>query len=340
MGDVPEHLAGRGEDVAAAGAGPDRLPRRLLDRLDLGEEILKLGVRLAQDGHPAEVADIALVVAAGVDRHRIALAPDLVGRRAVEAGAGGDQAILEGEVARHFLAAERLDHLELGGARTVSGDGREHRIDHAFGGEAKVIRVPRGVFLRPEPLQRHGSIDDSRRGQLAPEHFLGIGGQEGALDADRSVLAMKLAEPLDHRRHRALGSPGTDEFRHPEFAELALVVLHRVADIGRVLRLAAEIDEKRQVAGEADRIEMLEEEEAIGAADQVLDVVLGGDDENVDSRPFKERVEQLPVERECRRPPASGRLVIACVHDAPPHVSIVVEYSLEYGVSSRAYRAG
>ena len=85
---------------------------------------------------------------------------------------------------------------------------------------------------------------------------------------------------------------------------------------------------------------MLEEEEAIGAADQVLDVVLGGDDENVDSRPLQERVEQLPVEGECRRPPASGRLVVACVHDAPPHVSIFVEYSLEKGVTSRAYPRG
>ena len=175
-----------------------------------------------------------------------------------------------------------------------------------------------GVFLRAEPLERDGGVDDPRRGQLLAEQLLGIGGEEGALDADHRVLAMELAEPLDHRGHRALRSPGLDEFRHPELAELALVVLHRIADIDRVLRLAADIDEERQVAAEADRVEMGEEEEAIGVADQVLDVVLGGDDEDVDPRPLHERIEQIAVERNRRRSAGPGCLFVACVHDAPP----------------------
>ena len=185
-----------------------------------------------------------------------------------------------------LLAAKRLDHLELGGAGAVAGDGREHRFDHPLGGDAEPVELLRRL-PRPETLQRDGGVDDPRRGQFAAEHLLRVGGEEGALDADHRVLAVELAEPLDHRGHRALRSPGLDEFRHPELAELALVVLHRIADIDRVLRLAADIDEERQVAAEADRVEMGEEEEAIGVADQVLDVMLGGDDEDVDPRPLE-----------------------------------------------------
>ena len=38
--------------------------RRLLHQLDLGENVLELGVGLAEHRHAAEVADIAMVVAA------------------------------------------------------------------------------------------------------------------------------------------------------------------------------------------------------------------------------------------------------------------------------------
>ena len=43
--------------------------------LDLAEQIFELGVRLALDRHAADVADIAVIVAAGVDRHDVALLP-------------------------------------------------------------------------------------------------------------------------------------------------------------------------------------------------------------------------------------------------------------------------
>ena len=158
-----------------------------------------------------------------------------------------------------------------------------------------------GVFLARRRSSATVASTIRAEGRFAAEHFLRIGGEEGALDADHGVLAVELAEPLDHRGHRALRSPGLDEFRHPELAELPLVVLHRVADIGRVLRLAADIDEERQVAGKADRVEMGEEEETIGVADQVLDVMLGGNDEDVDPGPLHERIEQLAVERESMR---------------------------------------
>ena len=58
-----QHGIGPGIDLAAIGAGADRLHRRLLDRFDFSQEVFKLGVRLADDAHAGKVADIALIVA-------------------------------------------------------------------------------------------------------------------------------------------------------------------------------------------------------------------------------------------------------------------------------------
>ena len=66
------------------------------------------------------------------------------------------------------------------------------------------------------------------------------------------------------------------EGRRPELAELLLVALHAMADIGGLVRAAFDIDENRQIAADADRVEMIEEEEAV-AAEEILDVVLGRD---------------------------------------------------------------
>ena len=117
---------GCGVDRLAGHARLHRVECGALDGFDLTEVIDELGIRLAVDRHAADVADVAVVVAAGIERQDIALAPDLIGRRTVEAGAGGDEAILEGHAAVGFLAAQRFDEFLLGGARSVFGDHRRH----------------------------------------------------------------------------------------------------------------------------------------------------------------------------------------------------------------------
>ena len=77
------------------------------------QHVLELGVGLALDRHAAEVADIAVIVAAGIEREDVALVPRLIRRRAIEARAGGDQAIVEGQPAARLLAPERLGQLAL-----------------------------------------------------------------------------------------------------------------------------------------------------------------------------------------------------------------------------------
>ena len=63
LGFLHQRLGG-GIDFAAHGAGAYRLHRRALDALDLGQQIVELGIRLALDRHAADVADIAVIVAA------------------------------------------------------------------------------------------------------------------------------------------------------------------------------------------------------------------------------------------------------------------------------------
>ena len=60
------------------------------------------------------------------------------------------------------------------------------------------------------------------------------------------------------------------------------------------------IDEQRQVAADPDRVEMIEEEEAV-PADKVLDVVLGRDDQDVDAGLVEEIVELRRIERRALR---------------------------------------
>ena len=62
-----QHRIGRNVNLAAFDAGADRLERCLLDGFDLGEQIFKLGVRLADNAHARQIADIAVIIAAGIE---------------------------------------------------------------------------------------------------------------------------------------------------------------------------------------------------------------------------------------------------------------------------------
>src|ERR1700759_2408646 len=97
----------------------------------------------------------------------------------------------------------------------------------------------------------------------------------------------------------------------PEFAELLLIRFHPLPDIGRLIGAAFDVDEKRQIAADADRVEMIEEKEPV-TAEEILNVVLRGDYRRVHSSLVEETVEARHVkwrrrglsrrERKRRRP--------------------------------------
>jgi hypothetical protein len=68
-----------------------------------------------------------------------------------------------------------------------------------------------------------------------------------------------------------------------------------VSDICRVVGAALLIDHDRQIAAHPNRIHVVEEEETI-AAKQILHIVLGGRDEDVDALVFEQGVESRRVE--------------------------------------------
>ena len=61
--------------------------------------------------------------------------------------------------------------------------------------------------------------------------------------------------------------------RSPELPKVLLVSFHSVPDIGRLVRTAFDVDQERQITADADRVEMIEEEEPV-AAEKILNVVL------------------------------------------------------------------
>ena len=89
--------------------GPQVLASSLLHALDLPEEIDELVVRFPGVGHAGEVADVAPVVAAGIERQRLAFLPDLVVGRAVERGPDVRQRVLELHAARRLLFTQRIE---------------------------------------------------------------------------------------------------------------------------------------------------------------------------------------------------------------------------------------
>ncbi len=156
LGFVHERF-GRGVGHAPRRSRLDGLHRRALNALDLRQQIFELGVGLAVDRHPTEVADIAVIVAAGVEREHVALAPFLLRRCAVEARARRDQTIVEGKAAIGLLPPQRFGQLPLGRAGAVIGNDRQHRFDHALGGDAQLPQLL-GTLHRAQPLEHEQRV--------------------------------------------------------------------------------------------------------------------------------------------------------------------------------------
>ena len=154
-----------------------------------------------------------------------------------------------------------------------------------------------GRLDRAQAFERELRLDELRLRQSGAQHALGVGGQEGALDADAFRFRPERRELLDRELHSVgAGARRRVEGRDPESVQLPLIILHRMPNIGRALRMALRIDEERQIAADADRVEMVEEEEPV-SAEQILDVVFRRHDQRVDAGFLHQFVETAGVER-------------------------------------------
>ena len=110
----------------------------------------------------------------------------------------------------------------------------------------------------------------------------------------RFTSRRKLCEMIDRELRGVEARARRLEGRSPELAELLLISFHPVPDIGRLVRAAFDVNEKGQIAADADRVEMVEEKEPV-AAEEILNVVLGGDHRRVHAGLVEERVEARAV---------------------------------------------
>src|SRR5467141_3101247 len=90
-----------------------------------------------------------------------------------------------------------------------------------------------------------------------------------------------------------------------------------MANEGRLVGCPFRIDQDRQIAADAERIHVVEEDRALGGQ-QVLDVVLGGGQQEVDSGLLHEPVQLATVERNSVNGTYCAVLVL---HDASPGAS-------------------
>ncbi len=265
------------------------------------------------DRHAADVANIAFIVAAGVDRHDLALLPFLVGGRAVHAGAAGDQAIFKSKAAVGLLAAQSLDHLGLGDAGLARRNDGLHRLDHGLGCVFQRFQFF-GGFLHALALEHVERIHPLGVRKCSAQHLRSIVRQEAEFGGDALWLEADLAQVIDRLLHGVDRAPGVGlGFRRPHRIELALEFLQAMADIGRLLGRASRIDQHRQIACDAGRIHVIEKISAV-AAEQILHVVLGRRQHDVDPRLVHQTVEPMMIEGDRK---SLGRLGID-VHGGPP----------------------
>src|SRR5205085_12070983 len=108
--------------------------------------------------HPAEISEVAVIVAAGIEREDVAFVPLLIRGRAIEARPRGNEAIVEDEPAARLLAPERLGQLVFGRARSMLGNHRQHGIDHTFGRDAQLLELRRALD-RTQPLEHEYGVE-------------------------------------------------------------------------------------------------------------------------------------------------------------------------------------
>src|ERR1700734_3983002 len=116
-------------------------------------------------------------------------------------------------------------------------------------------------------------LDERNPRKLTRDEFRRIDRKESALPSDASQTRSELSKVVNHTLGGIEGRACGLEGRGPELAKRLLIGFHSVPDIGRLVRTAFDIDQERQIAADANRVEMIEEEEAV-AAQEILDVVL------------------------------------------------------------------
>ena len=178
----------------------------------------------------------------------------------------------------------------------AGGEGGEHGIDHPLGRLPQQGQLGRAL-AGAQPLQRVADVHQRAIGQPVAQHGGGVGGQEGGLDPDPAQRHAQRPRRWASAFSDGVGGGAGDRAhrRRPEPAELVLVLLQPVGDVGGEVRPAPDVDHHGQVAAEADGVAVVEEGEGV-AAQHVLRGLPGGGDHRVHVRLRQQRVQARGVE--------------------------------------------
>src|SRR5215469_18435162 len=129
-------------------------------------------------------------------------------------------------------------------------------------------------FLRPKPLEGKLCTYDLTTAKALMQRSVRIRRQKCQLNADPTHVRRDPLNVIDGQLHRVRAARRRRFHAwRPESSQLVFERLKPVSEIAGGLRLAALIDEYRQIPANPNGIHVVEEEEPV-AAQQILDVVL------------------------------------------------------------------
>src|SRR6516162_10887659 len=184
---------GSSENLSSLGAAANRAARPLLDLLDHAKKVQKLGIRLANDPHAAQIADIALKISPGIKGKDVAGLEALVGGRPVVAPASRDQAVFKRQAPPDLLSPQPIDQLIFRMAGRTPVEHSQHRGHDTFGGLAQ-LRELSSCLSRSQPLQRKKGVNDLAIAEPVLQQLSAVPRKERRLNAH---LADRPGQPLD-----------------------------------------------------------------------------------------------------------------------------------------------
>ena len=190
---------------------------------------------------------------------------------------------------------EAVDDLARGRRTARALHGRRHGVDDALraGPEERELV---GALDRAQLLEQRRAVDEGGRGERRCERPRRGLGEEPGLDRDRrgpqAELAHERAGGVDRQRraHAAVA-----DVPDPRGRVLVAPAIQRAVDEERQVGPAARVAEQREIALDADRVEVREERAVV--AEQVAHVVTRRGQHEIDAGLLHQGVELGAVER-------------------------------------------
>ena len=258
-----------------------RRARRRLHVVDLVEHLLLQRFRFALAAHPAQIADVAVDVAARIEvGNRPGFVRDVRARGPVRVLAEADQAVVEGHAKLTLLRRHDLLDVVAAHAGPELAEAVLHRLDDVPRGHSQRLQLP-GRLDRPEVLQHRHRIDPLHVGEQLLQLEVHLDRQERRLHADGRLVELCFLYPVrDERRRRGADPVAQLGVWHPDRIVHQLLLVEVGAEEERPFGLRLAVEDGGTVSTDAQLLHGVVEQ-AVVAARQVADVDVARDEQRV-----------------------------------------------------------